>query len=196
MCCVSHRLCWTRLRNLLFLGFGIEGNLSGLQSGPFVAFDVVSERQQDGEHARGLDEDPFAVVPLRLRGPLQERRHVLGQLTGGRWGSVRVLNRLIVQRLSHADGTTREVRIEVLAIAQDDASWRIDVARQQSEDVIFAAMASGSDPAEIWRVGAVVGSARGFLVRVRAGEVIGQLSRSHKVLALVVGSVFHLRFLG
>jgi hypothetical protein len=196
--CLSHKpasLSNQIWENLLFLRFGIEGDLSRLQCGPLVSLDVVGECEENGEHAGRLDEDAFAVVPLGFGCPLQEGGDVLGQLTGSSWSSVGVLHGLVVEGLSHANGTAGEVWVVVLSLAQHDASWWVTVAGQEGEDVVLATVTGRHDPAEIWWVGAVVGSTRRFLVGVGAGEVVGELARSHVVLSSFIGSVLDHGFL-
>lgn len=99
---------------------------------------------------------------------------------------------LVVHDLRHADGTAREVRIEVLALAQHNARRRLRVAGQQRENVVLAAVAGRRDVAQIGRIGAVVGRPGRLLVRVRAREVVGQLAGPLEVVALIVGPVLDL----
>lgn len=98
----------------------------------------------------------------------------------------------VVDHLGHADGAAREVRIEVLAVAQHHSRWRLCVAGQQGEDVVLAAVTRRRNVAQVWRIGAVVGRTRSLLVRVRTGEVVRQLAGPFKVVALVVGTVLDL----
>lgn len=51
------------------------------------------------------------------------------------------------------------------------------------------------DQAEVGRVGPPVGEARGLLVGVRLGQVVGRLAGAAEHLALVVGPVLHLHLL-
>lgn len=103
---------------------------------------------------------------------------------------------LIKDDLRHADGTAREVRIEVLALTQYNARWRLSVAGQQGENVVLAAVARGRNVAQIGRIGAIVGRTGCLLVRIGAGEVVGQLAGPLEVVALVVGPVFDLVAVG
>lgn len=100
---------------------------------------------------------------------------------------------LIVQSLGHRNGTTREVGIVILPVAQNDTGRSVAVASQQCEQVVLSAVTSQGDVAQIRWVGTVVGSASRFLVGVRTREVVGQLTRSHEVVAGLIGAVFNLK---
>ena len=57
------------------------------------------------------------------------------------------LDNLVVDGRCHADGATREVGVEVLAIHELHARWRVTVGRQQVVDVVLAAVAGQSNEA-------------------------------------------------
>ena len=102
-----------------------------------MALDVVGEHGEDGEHAQALDGHLLPHVVLGARGPGQEGAHVLAQLGEGGGGAVIVLDDLVVEGRRHADGSTREVGVEVLSLPQLDAGRWVAVAIQQVVDVVL-----------------------------------------------------------
>ena len=97
----------------------------------------------------------------------------------------------------HADARAREVRVEAEAGLHDGARGRVlRVAREQVEDVVAAAVAGLDDQAQVRRQRAVVGRARLLVVLVRARQVVGQLARARRRLALVVRLALDLDLLG
>lgn len=99
---------------------------------------------------------------------------------------------LVVQDLGHGYGTAREVRIEVLTLAQHYTSWWIMVAGQQRKDVVLAALARRHDVAQIRWIGTIVSSTRRLLIGIRRWEVVRQLAGTIEVVARIIGTVSHL----
>ena len=133
---------------------------------------------------------------LRLGRPREEDGHIFSHLRGRRGRAVVIVDCAIVERRRHADPATRKVRVVVLRLARRDARGHILVARQQRENVVSAAVASLDDQRQVRRIRAVVGKARGLLVGVGRGHVVGGLARALEVLALVVGAVLDVNALG
>lgn len=101
-----------------------------------MSLNVIRDDGQEAEDADNLNQQLLAIIVLRLGGPLQESGHILGQLALRRRSSILVLNdlkvrnirvssmimikvsvtHLIVQHLGHGNGTSWEVRVEVLSL--------------------------------------------------------------------------------
>ena len=102
-----------------------------------MSLDVVRNSHQNPQHAQTLDGHLLPHVVLGARGPGQEGAHVLAQLGEGGGGAVIVLDDLVVEGRRHADGSTGEVRVEVLSLPQLDAGRWVAVAVQQVVDVVL-----------------------------------------------------------
>lgn len=60
---------------------GHEDDLSRLERGPLVSLNVIRDGSQEAENANYFDQQLLAIIVLRLGCPLEERGHILGQLT-------------------------------------------------------------------------------------------------------------------
>lgn len=100
---------------------------------------------------------------------------------------------LIVNGLCHTDGATRKIWIEVLSFTQNNTGRWISVSGQQGKYIIFAAVSCRCNIRQIrWICTIVCGTGRLFIC-IRTRKTIGQFARTHKIVALVVRSIFNLR---
>merc|ERR1719367_1136438 len=124
---------------------------------PLVSLQVIAGPHQEAKHHQSLDRHLLPHVMLRAGGPHQVGAHVLGQLALCGWGTIVILDDLVVEWGSHANRTTWEVGVEVLALLHVDSGGSVAVAVQQVVDVVLATMSAKSDEGKIWRDGTVVG---------------------------------------
>ena len=165
--------------------------------------EVHQARKQDQEHEH-LHADPLARFHVRLRGPHQERRDVLGVLRNRRRRAVVEGHLAVAQRLRHLDGVAGEILVVVGAVREcltpagglstKPCRIAIDVVRtlllelgEEVEDELREAALVGprlGDQRQVRRQRAAIGGARGLLVGERRGEVIGRPARPVEHLAL------------
>merc|ERR1719167_818177 len=209
MKCVWNRLCCFNTARLktwslspflstlcfLFLGLGGEHDFPGFDHTPLMSLQVVAGPHQEAKHHQSLDRHLLPHVVLRAGGPHQVGAHVLGQLALCGWSAIVILDDLVVEWGSHANRTTWEVGVEVLALLHVDSGGSVAVAVQQVVDVVLATMSAKSDEGKIWGDGTVVSICCCSVVRKRPGEVVGQLARAHEHLAVLCGAVQELLLL-
>src|SRR5262249_25560855 len=106
---------------------------------PYLLFGEVEEpgnHDQENEH---LHADALPGLEVRLGGPHQERRDVLGILLDRHGRAVGVIDALFRERWRHHDGMTGEIFIVEAARRNGDARRRrVLVALQQRSDVVDA----------------------------------------------------------
>ena len=119
-------------------------DLASLDRGPLEALDVDGDGGESSEKDDGLDTGLLALIVLRLGSPVQERDDVLGKLCSGRRGTILVLDEAVEDDTGHGDGTAGEVRVVVHALTDLDASGWVDVAGQESVDVVLLGIISTS----------------------------------------------------
>lgn len=156
-----------------------------------VGMKTMRDRKVSKEKAQNtyIDEHLLASVVLGLGAPRQESGNIFGQLRGGGGRAIRIFSRLVVQCLRHADGTTGEDGVEVLALVNKQTRWSILVAGKQREDVVLVAVTGEHNVAQIGWIGSIVGSTSRLLVRVGRRERVGELARTHEHLAKIIGTV-------
>lgn len=76
-----------------------------------------------------------------------------------------------------------------------DTGRSIHVTSQQSEDVVFATLASQCDKSKIGWVSTVVGVSGGLFVWIWAGHIVRQFARAIEVGAGVIGTIADLKYI-
>ena len=80
-------------------------------------------------------------------------------------------------------------RVVVQALLHRDTRRRVAVAGQKRENVVSTTVSRLDNQTQIRRQGTGVGCTRSLFVRVRAGKVVGQLTRALEHLAFVVRTI-------
>jgi len=113
-------------------------DLPRLNQSPLVSLDVVAEASNDADDGKSLDGHLLPHVMFRTGSPGQEGANILSQLRLSSRGAVIILDDLIVDGSTHADGSSREVWVEVLSLPQLYTSWWVTVAIEEMVDIVLS----------------------------------------------------------
>lgn len=98
----------------------------------------------------------------------------------------------VINSLGHGNGSSEEVRVEMLALLYHKPGGWVCVSCQQRKYVIGSSLATQADQTEIWWVGTVVGMPSRLLIRIWWWHIISQSAWSSEVFADLVGSILNL----
>ena len=152
------------------------------------------ENENEDQH---LEAGLLALLQLRLRRPGEEDGHVAGVLSEGHGRAVHVLDGLVVEGLRHGDLLALVEVVEAHAVGELHPLGRLVlVAGHQRVEVVRTALPRLDDQREVRRQRAAVQGPRLVIVGEGRRPVIGEPGGAEEHLALVVGPVLDLVFLG
>lgn len=179
----------------LVLG-GVVDKLSVLDGGPLELLDVDRQSKHGGNDNDGLETKLLSLVMLRLGSPGQEGSDILGHLGGGGGSAVLVLDNTVEQSSGHTNASSGEVGVVVHSGGEHDAGRRlVGVAGQQSKNVVGTSVSGLGNEGQIRGKSSLIGGSGSLLVRVGAGNVVGELSGSLSGVTLIIGLVVILELL-